>query len=270
MGANRRIVFHRIQELHAGGLAQLTLALTVGGRRVVVRELQPANLLRWRIRKGFINGTRIREQLSDHPNIVSQLERGRRGLVPYEIIEFIDGPNLKRFMQTDAERTRALVFDILRQAALAMAHVHQKGFVHLDIKPENFMVIDRPDGIDLKLTDFDLSTDAKVRQIRRQGGTRAYMPPEMILGGVIGPRADVFAFGVMAYTLLAGRMPFEGKNEKQMRWRQTSESYTLKSPRTVNPEVAEKVDAVIMACLEKRPENRIPDMAILCREMGWM
>ena len=89
------------------------------------------------------------------------------------LLEFIDGPNLKRFMQTDAERTRALVFDSLRQAALAMAHVHQKGFVHLDIKPENLMLTE--DGT-VKVVDFGLSKLIDATQDPESGLTSAGLP----------------------------------------------------------------------------------------------
>lgn len=265
--AKERIFCDKVGEIEGGGMAKLTLAITSRGNKVVVRELLPINLFRWRLRRGFVNGTRIRELLSPHPNIVYSLERGRRGLVPYEIIEYVDGLSLRRLLQTRDECLDTDTLAILRQAACALSHVHRAGFVHLDIKPENFLVRKTPDGPIVKLTDFDLAREAREVRTRRQAGTLAYMAPEQIRKGIAGQPADIFAFGILAYYVVAGRVPFHGKSEKKLRWRQTSESYTPKSPREFNPALSEKIEWVIMKCLEKNPEKRFPDMALLCQEL---
>jgi serine/threonine-protein kinase len=261
------IQFTVMRDLHVGGMARLSLALTADGQQVVLRQLLPLNLLSFRLRRAFVNGTRIRELLSPHPSIVRSLERGSRGLIPYEIIEYVDGLSLRRLLQNKDPRLTSDTLAILRQCAEALAHVHARGFVHLDVKPENFLVLNDPQTLVVKLTDFDLTRESAPRKARRQSGTAAYMAPEQIRKGIVGTPADVFAFGILAYHLVTGRMPFQGKHEKQLRWRQTSERFVPKPPKSLNPSLSQKVDSVIGKCLEKDPDRRFPSMAYLCDEL---
>ena len=261
------IGYNVLRELHVGGMARLSLAVTADGRQIVLRQLLARNLIGFRMRRAFLEGTRIRALLSPHPRIVDSLERGVRGLIPYELIEYVEGSSLRRLMQN---KDACLVSDalvILRQCAEALAHVHERGFVHLDVKPENFLVTQAAAGLDVKLTDFDLARDAAAKRSRWQSGTVAYLAPEQIRKDVVGTPADVFAFGILAYQLVTGRMPFQGKHEKQLRWRQTSDRFVPKPPRSVAPDLSPKVDKLISKCLEKDPENRFPSMVYLCEEL---
>lgn len=256
-----------IRDIHVGGMARLRLGITQDRQQVVFRELLPRNVFRLGMHRAFVAGTKVREVLSPHPLIVLSFERGRNGFVPYEIIEYVDGLSLRRLMQQKDACLDTDCLEILRQAAEALAHVHSKGYVHLDIKPENFIVVTGEEGVRVKLTDFDLSRDAKPRHCRKPAGTAAYLAPEQIRGGMVGQPADIFAFGIMAYQLMTGRMPFHGKNEKQLRWRQSSKRYTPKPPSALNPDLTPKIDRIITRCLEKDPEERYPSMQYLCEEL---
>ena len=218
-------------------------------------------------RRAFAEGTRIRALLSPHPRIVDSLERGAHGLVPYELIEYVDGISLRRLLQSKDARATSDPLPILRQCAEALAHVHECGFVHLDVKPENFLIAQGAAGIQVKITDFDLAREAAAKRTRRQSGTLAYMAPEQIRKDVVGAPADVFAFGILAYQLVTGRMPFTGKHEKELRWRQTSLRFVPKPPKSLVPELHAKVDWLITKCLEKDPANRVPSMAYVCEEL---
>lgn len=257
-----------IGDLHVGGMARLYLAVDEHGTRVVFRELLPRNIFRFTLHRGFVNGTRIRERITPHPNIVDSFRHGRRGMVPYEVIEHVPGLSLRRLMQQKDPCIKTHGLEILRQAATALAHMHGKGYIHLDIKPENFLVIKQEEDILIKLTDFDLSRDATPRRTRRPSGTVAYMAPEQIRRTPVGPQADIFAFGIMAYQLLTGKMPFVGKHEKQLRWRQCSEKFIPKHPADINPDLTPRIDEMILRCLEKRPEKRYPDMKSLREELS--
>lgn len=256
----------RLRELHAGGMARLTLALTPEQTHVVIRELLPWNLLRPRLHRAFVQGTRIRALLTPHDHIVLSHGHGRRGLVPYEVIEFIEGESLRRLLQRRDPCLASHCLDLLRQAARALAHVHQKGFVHLDVKPENFLVTQSPGGPRVKLTDFDLSRPYTPRRVRHLSGTPAYLAPEQIRNGLVGPAADVFAFGIIAYELLTGHAPFHGKHERQQRWRQISPRFIPKAPRSLNPDLDPRIDAAIRRCLEKDPARRYASMTLLCED----
>jgi len=256
-----------VGDIHRGGMARLYLGVDEKGNRVVFRELLQRNVFHFRLHRGFVNGTRIRELLSPHPNIVHSIRRGRRGMVPYEVIEHIPGLSIRRLMQQKDECLCTDALDILRQSATALAHMHSLGYIHLDIKPENFLVHKTKDGLLVKLTDFDLSRDATLKRTRRPSGTVAYMAPEQIKRHPVGPQADIFAFGIMAYQVLTGKMPFIGKHEKQLRWRQCSDKFVPKPPTSLNPELTPKIDEIVCRCLEKRPEERFPTMEYLCDEL---
>jgi serine/threonine-protein kinase len=261
------IGYNLVRELHVGGMARLSLAVTAEGRQIVLRQLLARNLIGFRLRRAFIEVTRIRAVLTPHPRVVLSLERGFHGLIPYELIEYVDGSSLRRLLQTKDARIASDPLAILRQCAEALAHVHECGFVHLDVKPENFLVTQGSDGPTVKITDFDLAREATAKRSAWQSGTVAYLAPEQIRKGVVGPPADIFAFGILAYQLVTGRMPFQGKHEKQLRWRQTSDHFVPKPPKSVVPDLSPKVDWLITKCLEKDPENRLPSMAYLCEEL---
>jgi len=264
----RRIKITRLQQLAKGGMAMLTLGVQPDGKKLVVREMHPQHVLRWRLHWGFVRGTRIRERLSPHPHIVCSLECGHAGLVPYEIIEYVPGANLKeRIIHKDPCVTQNPL-EILRQAAAAVAHVHDCRIVHLDIKAENFLVDTREDAIRIKLTDFDLSRDCRSRVDPCRSGTANYMSPEQLTSGQIGFQSDIFAFGMIAYHLVTGKPPFSGFSMEEMRQKQVSHSYEVVEPRRLNPDLTPKLNWIILRCLEKDPAKRFPSMPYLCKELN--
>ena len=264
---DKPIKLDRVSVLFSGGMAKLTLGVGRDGAQLVIRELLRRNLFRFRVHRGFIRGTHVRQQLSSHPNIAASVERGYNGLVPYEIIEYVPGSNLRKMIQTRNQQVRQNSIEILRQAAAALAHVHANGIIHLDIKAENLLVDTTGGKIVVKLTDFDLSRDAHSTRLRRCGGTEVYMAPEQLRHGQLGLEADIFSFGVMAYDLVTGRMPFQGKTRRERRWQQMSESFKVTEPIALFPDLAPKLNWLILRCLEKNPVKRLPSMSYLCKEL---
>jgi serine/threonine-protein kinase len=121
----------------------------------------------------------------------------------------------------------------------------------------------------VKLTDFDLSRDAETTHTRGFSGTLAYMAPEQLKKhGTVGPAVDIFAFGVMAYNLVTGRMPFQGTTKKESLRLQATGSSAAVSPRRLNPGLGPRLDELIMQCLERDPAKRFPSMSYLCQELG--
>lgn len=272
MAVKPRMRMTRLRPLAAGGMAELTLAEQTDGRKLVVRELRRRNVFHCRLHLGFVRGTAFRRQLTPHPHIIGSLERGYSGLVPYEVIEYVDGANLRLLAQVRDPAVVEYSLAILRQTAAAIAHVHESGIIHLDIKAENVLVPKSFDGgpPQIKLTDFDLSRRLGQTRTMARSGTEAYMAPEQLRHGVLGPAADIFAFGVMAYNLVTGRMPFEGYTAKEMLRRHLSHRVSVKSPCQWNPDLEPKLDWLIMRCLEKNPAKRFPNMSYLAQEIGKM
>jgi len=258
-------------ELFKGGMARLTLGVASSGRQFVIRELLRRNLFHLRLHRGFVRGTNIRVELTPHANIVASAENGYSGILPYEIIEFVDGESVRRCMQHRDPVIKERSFEILKQAAVALAHVHEMGYIHLDVKAENFLLTQNDGEVQVKLTDFDLSLPSGTRHSHIRSGTEAYMAPEQLKAdSMTSPAADIFAFGVMAYNLVTGHMPFEGKTMKERRYRQTNESYTPVPPKERTQDLMPHLDWLIMRCLEKDPAKRFPSMSYLCKELTKM
>ncbi|NOY80543.1 MAG: serine/threonine protein kinase [Kiritimatiellaeota bacterium] len=264
----QRIKIRRLHQIARGGMARLTLAVQPDGTHLVVRELHSHLVFNFRVHMSFRNGRRIRELLSPHPQIVYPVESGYYGLVPYEVIEYVPGENLhERIIHKDNLVQRSHL-EILRQAARALAYMHEKNIIHLDVKPENFLIDDSDGSLRVKLTDFDLSRDCRgVRRDRSRAGTANYMAPEQLTKGAVGVQADIFAFGIMAYYLVTGQKPFSGFTIEEMRRQQVSESYAVTPPSKHNPDLAPKLGWLILRCLEKNPARRIPDMSYLAKEL---
>jgi tetratricopeptide (TPR) repeat protein len=163
----------------------------------------------------FLREARAASALN-HPNIVTIHEVGETPTGDHFIVqELIDGRTLRSVLET--AQTLAATIDIGRQVARALSAAHAAGIVHRDVKPENIMV--RADGY-VKVLDFGLARVVDHQAAERSTrvnldtepgtvlGTTAYMSPEQAQGVQAGPPADVFAFGVVLYEMLAGRRPF--------------------------------------------------------------
>jgi len=257
------------KNIKGGGMARLILTVGPDDRNYVIRELNPDLLYNWRLRRGFIRGMRIRQMLSPHPNILESKGAQHRRLVPYEIIEYVSGGSLRQLVQQRHSEIMAHHLDILRQISGALVHMHNQHLVHLDVKAENILI--KADSvkheIDVQLTDFDLSRRLRGSWHRFHSGTASYMAPEQITAGRVDYKSDIFAFGVLAYYLLTGKMPFEGFTIEQARYHQIDVKHTAVPPRKHCKDLAMELDSLIMKCLEKNVESRFPAMAYLDQEL---
>lgn len=169
--------------------------------------------------------------------------------------ELVRGSTLRAALSAGAMPPERLL-DTLRQIAEALDAAHRHGIVHRDLKPEN--VLCTPDG-HVKVVDFGIARhltpvpDASVglTLTGAQLGTPGYMAPEQLRGGTIDPRADIFAFGVMAYELATGSHPFGGSDPAALLERLVSDDPPLSRP--IAPA---GLDVVIRACLRGEPSAR--------------
>jgi TolB-like protein/tetratricopeptide (TPR) repeat protein len=206
---------YTIERELAGGMSRVFVALeTRLGRRVVIKVLSP-ELAAAVSAERFEREMRIAAQLQD-PRIVPVLRAGDIGGLPYYTMPFVEGESLRARLK-GGRLPIAHCVAILRDVALALEHAHARGIVHRDIKPENILLA----GSTAVVTDFGIakaiatSTHASGFSITQGGlalGTPAYMSPEQALGeATVDHRADIYAWGVMAYELLAGEHPFGAK-----------------------------------------------------------
>jgi serine/threonine-protein kinase len=197
-----------------------------------------------------------------HENIVKILDAEMLSEnQPYVVMEYLEGNDLGYMMRQTLSIEKIL--DIMRKVCLGLGMLHAHGVIHRDVKPANmFYTNDRV----VKVIDFDISR-VKFLHIREKNketigivnGTAAYISPELALGMDFDHRVDVYSSGIMMYKMVCGEAPFDGSPLDLL-----SSHVNLKPmpPRLKCPGngIPENVEQIIMRALEKKPEDRFPDM----------
>lgn len=267
MASDAKITYSIIGNFALGGIAVLERIILGDGRRALLRRLQSGKVLNISHQQCFRRGTEIRQMLSPHPNLVNSLERGSQGLRPYEIIEFVDGQNLKVMMNDRHEVLHQQLMYIVTECAEALSWIHTNGFMHLDIKPENFILDVTHKTPVVKLTDFDLTQPSNANQPHKQMGTPAYMAPEQFTKKTAYMASDVFAFCIMLYQLTTGKAPFSGETQKEAFQKQASLTFVPKPPSEFVKDINPKLNHIIMTGLQKSLDKRYPSMANLLADL---
>lgn len=189
----------------------------------------------------------------DHPNIVKCFDHGELGGAPFLVLEYLEGVTLASLMGGDSKRLQGRRLDILFQAAQALAHVHSRRFTHNDFCPKNVFVA--TNGV-VKAIDFGLATPLmNTPTLRSRMGTVEILAPELLKREPCDHRADIFAWGVMAYEVLSGHWPFESPEQHQ-----TLTKILNARPVPLERRIAaipEEVATLVMRCLEKDPAKRL-------------
>jgi hypothetical protein len=191
-----------------------------------------------------------------HPNILNVFDFGEYEGTPYMIVEYVPGGNLAgRLTQGLLSWGTALRF--LHGIAAGLDYAHSQGIVHRDVKPAN-VLLEKDET--LVLADFGLAKLLRGSSVQSMTGvttgTPAYMAPEQVTGHEVGPAADRYSLATIAYEMLTGSIPFEGQGLIELLYAHVHSDPAR--PSTVNPELNEKVDAVIMRGLAKAPGSRWP------------
>jgi len=251
------------EELPGGGMSRLFVAQDRTLGRLVVVKLLPEDRLPGLSPDRFQREIRVTASLS-HANIVGILAAGVMEGIPYYIMPFVEGRSLRNLLDDRGALPIRQAVSILRDVARACAFAHAKGIIHRDIKPGNVLLA----GGAAVMTDFGVAkaiTSAAERTgspsdgtITRAGftiGTPAYMAPEQAAGdSSIDHRADIYSFGVMAFEMLTGRVPFEGKSPRELLTMQLTQAPP--PIEQLRPDVPPALAALVRQCLAKDPENR--------------
>jgi len=257
----------RLQELlNSGGMADIWLATDADGKPFALRKLQARLRLNFLARRRFFRGCEILSKIHSHEYVIGYVEHGKVRGLPYCLMEYVESSNLKELFTRGDPLLHDHVGNILIDMAVALEHVHDSGFMHLDFKPENVLVTR---NANVRLVDFDLAQrrPERPKRMSKNPGTPAYMAPEQLLRKAIDHRVDVFAYGVTAYELLAGRKPFEGDTPKEILYAQLDRETTFVPPRALNPDIPPGLEKSILRCLERDPAKRYPDLSMLVHEL---
>ena len=251
--------------INSGGMAEIWLATDEENQHFALRRMQPVGFFDFAAKKRFVRGCEILKEVSDHPLIIGYFEHGKIDGSLYLLMEYLEGQNLKLWAAEGAPLINENISAILIDMALALEHVHDRGFMHLDFKPENVML---SRNASMRLVDFDLSKPIpkSPEKAKDNPGTPVYMAPEQLQGLPFDHRVDIFAYGVTAYELLTGQKPFPGENSGEILRKQIVRNHFLK-PREVNPDIPENLENIVMKCIESDMEERYPHMSVLARDV---
>lgn len=254
-----------LQELiNSGGAADIWVATDSDKKTYALRHLQSRWKLNILARKRFFRGCEILSKIHNHDYVIGYVDHGKIEGLPYLLMEYVESSNLKLVMLRGDPILEENVANVLIDSALALEHVHDSGFMHLDFKPENILVTRNGS---IRLVDFDLAQEKpdKPKKFSKNPGTPAYMPPEQLQHQAIDHRVDIFAFGVIAYELLTSRKPFAGDSAGEILAKLKSGSAI--AAREFNNDIPPALEKIVMKCLEREPDKRYPYASVLVRDL---
>ncbi|GAB2603521.1 hypothetical protein GCM10027168_40530 [Streptomyces capparidis] len=251
------------EQLGSGGMARVHRARdTRLGRVVAVKTLHRELARDAEARHRFLREARAAASLN-HPGIVTVHDqdevRDGDDIVPYLVMEYIDGSTLERLVKAEAPLDPVRAVQITCDVLDALAHAHSRGTVHRDVKPSNVMIT--KSGA-VKVADFGIARVVDATTLTVTGfavGTPGYMSPEQVLGRTVDARSDVYAAGCMLTQLLTASVPFTGESALNIMYGHVHEAPPKPSRR--NPEVPGELDEVVLAALAKNPDDRPQDAA---------
>jgi len=245
------------RELGGGGMSRVFVAEeTRLARRVVIKVLPPDLALEMRVDR-FNREIQLSASLQ-HPHIVPLLAAGGADDVLYYTMPLVEGEALRTRLSREGELPVRDTVRILKDVADALAYAHARGVVHRDIKPDNVLL----SGQHAVVADFGVAkavsqakTESGLTSVGVALGTPAYMAPEQAAGDPnIDARADIYAFGAMAYEMLTGRAPFAGLAPHQMLAAHVTEPVVPITDR--RPMLPAALADLVMSCLAKNPADR--------------
>ena len=262
--------FHILRKLGQGGMGYVYLARQQSLKREVAmkflrKELvdNPVALQRFQAEAEAV--ARI-----SHPNIVQVYSIGEQDGFRYMALEYVEGRNLRDFLDRKGALDIPIALTILRQVAAALQRASELGLVHRDIKPENILLNRKAE---VKVTDFGLSRyfggEAKPVSLTQSGmtlGTPLYMSPEQVQGKPVDHRSDLYSFGVTAYHALTGQPPYKGQNSFDVAVQHVQS--TPEPLEHLRPDLPADLCNLVRKLMAKNPDDRYQSAKEVMREIS--
>jgi serine/threonine-protein kinase len=267
--------YRLLARLGAGGMGEVFLAEhRMLKRRCAIKVIHSDRASDPKALARFEREVQLTAQLS-HWNTVEIFDYGRTedGTFFY-VMEYLPGLSLEDILERHGPLAPERVVHLLRQTCQGLREAHGVGLIHRDIKPDNIFVAERGGLYDVaKLLDFGLvkpadeTPSARLTQEGAISGTPLYMSPEQAQGcEEIDARSDIYSLGAVAYAMITGRPPFEGRNSLEVMIAHARDEAPPLSKLCVD--VPADLERVILRCLAKRPEDRFQDTESLERALA--
>jgi len=242
-------------ELGKGGMGTVYKAYETSlNRHVALKVLSPHLADDASLAARFVREAQSVAALS-HPNVVHIYYAGTDQGQPFFVMEYVEGDNLADHIRRNERLAPKEAAEFLLQAASGISAAHDRGIVHRDIKPSNLMI--SANGT-LKVTDFGIALaqdfKEKLTSTGQLVGTSGYISPEACRGQAVDARSDIFSLGIVLYEMLSGRLPFDDNSPLNMMVKVVKEA--APDVRALNPEVDERLLAILDRMIEKEPDDR--------------
>lgn len=200
-------------------------------------------------------------QALDHPNLIKWVATVHRKTNVYLILELFKAPNVKSSIMTDIVGVQTRLRKLIECTCQALHHMHEKGWVHLDVKPDNILM---SRASEVRLIDFSLSEKIKgalgklIGGKKDIGGTLTYIAPETIKKEAATPQTDIYSLGITIYECLTGTFPFKGSTPKDLLMKHLAAIPA--PPSDINKNVTPEMDRMVMRMIAKKPKDRQKNM----------
>jgi serine/threonine protein kinase len=252
-----------VRHLGSGGMASVLLCEDERlGRQVAVKRLHADSPVD--VERRFKREAKLGASLN-HPNLVSVFDTATDDEGVLIVMEYVEGEPLSRVLRRGPlrpEEAGRMICDV----GDALDHAHAQGVVHRDVKPGNVLL--REDGV-TKLADLGIATAADDTRITRSGvvlGTAAYMAPEQLEGGDVGPAADIYALAAIAFEALSGLKPREGRTPIEIAHKVATEG--APDLRDAWPKAPVAAAQVLQRGMALDPQDRPSSAGELARELA--
>ena len=249
--------------LGSGGMGQVYRAQHVQLQRAAAfKVLHPQYATDETFRQRFIQEARTAAALV-HPNIIEIYDFGQHEDWYYLIMELVEDGSLRSLLRGSDPLALLTGLDLVRQAAEGLAYAHARAMVHRDIKPDNLLLkrtmlpSEFANPYVIKITDFGLAKLAEGGMQTMQGqtmGTPAYMSPEQCQALTLDGRSDIYSLGIVLYEIATGAVPFQTKSLSDAVYHHVY--VEPPPPRQVRPDLSAELEAIILRCLKKSPNDR--------------
>lgn len=255
-----------IEDLGEGGMGRVYKAFDIEiNEKVALKLILPEIVSDPKTIERFQNELKLSRKIS-HKNICRMYHLSKEKETYYIIMEYVQGQNLKSMIQMTKHLSLETVVHVAKQVCEGLAEAHRQGVVHRDLKSQNIMV-DKEGNV--RIMDFGLARSPQSKKGTRLGsvlGTPDYISPEQAEGLEVDRQTDIYSLGVIMYEMATGRLPFESDSLLGLLSKQKYEIPA--EPKTVNPDIPDALNRMILKCLEKKKQNRYQNAEEIFKDLS--
>ncbi len=254
-----------LQLLGSGGMGTVYKALDIELDEIVaIKILSPQLNLDENAVARFKQEIKLARKIN-HPNVIRIYDLGELFGIKFITMEYFEGRDLKQIINQNGFFSIPQGLELSLKICAGLQAAHLKGIIHRDIKSQNIMIADDKS---VKVLDFGIAKSSNVKGLTMDGsilGTPEYISPEAILQKPVDQRSDIYSLGIVLYEIFTGSVPFTGTNIMAV-IRQHLYDDPI-SPRSINDQLPEEIEEVILRSIDRDPESRYQSVAELKSEL---